>query len=116
MQALDEACSAVGGQGELAARLSSRGPRVTPQAISYWRRSGVIPADRGGAIEHESGVRAEALCPQVEWIRDAEGVLEGYRPPMVPVRVPRKAKARKAARKVGLNVHRRAPALRSRRP
>jgi DNA-binding transcriptional regulator YdaS (Cro superfamily) len=68
----------------LAAALAPYGEKITPQAIYKWRDAGV-PRDRAPLIEDASGgrLRAEDICPSVEWERDKGGNLTGYRVPVV---------------------------------
>lgn len=98
MEALDAACDHAGGQASLAEQLTAMGARVTSPAISDWRRRGVIPEDRGAPIESLTGIRADELCPQVEWLRENDAIVS-YRPWPVLVGVattPQKQRRRRA--------------------
>lgn len=101
MEALDAACQAVDGQANLASRLSELGPRVTSQAISDWRRRGMVPVERGEPIESMTGVRADELCPNVEWLRDKAGRIVEYRPAAVKIDRTRPASPKKKKRSHG---------------
>jgi transcriptional regulator with XRE-family HTH domain len=54
----------IGGAAELARRLG-----VTGQAVSQWKRSGVVPLTRAAAIEQlfAGAVSRKELCPEFPW-------------------------------------------------
>jgi DNA-binding transcriptional regulator YdaS (Cro superfamily) len=60
--ALDRAVQAAGGFGALAGRIG-----VAASAPSMWRQRGRVPAEHCPAIERETGIRCEALRPDVPW-------------------------------------------------
>lgn len=62
MVALDEAITAAGGVGALAARI-----QVAASAPSMWKQRGRVPAEHCPAIERETQVRCERLRPDVAW-------------------------------------------------
>lgn len=97
MEALDAACDRAGSQSALAESLTSTFEgTVTSQGISDWRRRGIVPESRGAQIEFLTGIRAEILCPQVEWIRE-DGRITCYRPWPVQVSTPDDAQRRRGA-------------------
>ena len=59
---LEEAITAAGGVGALAARIG-----VAPSAPSMWKQRGRVPAEHCPSIERETGVRCERLRPDVAW-------------------------------------------------
>lgn len=63
MRALDEAVEKAGGPSALAAKI---GCKSTSTPIN-WRTRGYVPAEWCPAIERETGVRCERLCPSVDW-------------------------------------------------
>lgn len=62
MRALDEAITAAGGVGALAARIG-----VPISSPSMWRKRKSVPAEYCPAIERETGVKCERLRPGVAW-------------------------------------------------
>ncbi|WP_234197111.1 transcriptional regulator [Pseudacidovorax sp. NFM-22] len=62
LAALDDAIKAAGGVGALAERIGA-----AASAPSMWRKRGRVPAEHCPAIERETGVRCEALRPDVAW-------------------------------------------------
>ena len=63
MNAINDAIAKIGGVPEFAKRLA-----VSPQAVFFWRTGQrKIPADRCPDIERLTGVRCEALRPDVAW-------------------------------------------------
>jgi len=63
-----------GGQAALARLLE-----VSPQAVNQWCRGlRQIPEKHCPAIEAATGVRCEAMRPDVVWTRDTAGVVTGY--------------------------------------
>lgn len=62
MQALEDAITAAGGVGALAARIG-----VAPSSPSMWRKRRNVPAEHCPAIERETGVACERLNPRVAW-------------------------------------------------
>lgn len=72
MNPIDRAVQAIGTQAELARVLG-----VLPQHVNNWRQRG-IPAARCPAIEAATGIRCEELRPDVNWTRDAAGVVTGH--------------------------------------
>lgn len=49
--------------------------RVTKQAVAHWR---IVPEDRCHFVEAATGLRCEALRPDVQWVRDSAGMVTGY--------------------------------------
>lgn len=74
---LDAAIAAKGGVTALAVALG-----VGQSVVSNWRMRGSVPAEQCAAIEAATGSRVEALRPDLDWQRDAAGVVTGY---LVPV-------------------------------
>jgi DNA-binding transcriptional regulator YdaS (Cro superfamily) len=62
MKPLLRAVKKAGGYGELARLLG-----VAPSLPSMWRQRNNVPAEYCPAIERETGVRCEALRPDVPW-------------------------------------------------
>ena len=63
MKPLDKALEIIGGPAKLAAALG-----VTVQAVCFWREERRrLPADHCPTIERITGVRCEALRPDVDW-------------------------------------------------
>ncbi len=62
MEALHEAVKRAGGYGKLAARIG-----VSISAPSNWNQRKNVPAEHCPAIERETGVRCEALRPDIPW-------------------------------------------------
>lgn len=81
---IQRAADQVGGQSELARRLSETGKSITPQGVGLWCRTGLVPVDRAHEVEHatDGSVRVEELCPHVEWQRDEGGQITGYVTPV----------------------------------
>lgn len=73
MKALTEAIEAAGGVSKLAALLGAR-----QSVVSNWRAREQVPADQCPAVEAATGVRCEALRPDLTWQRDPEGRVTGY--------------------------------------
>lgn len=76
---LHRAIALMGGQADAAAKL-----QCSPGLIWQWlngRRP--LAIDWAPKIEAASGVRADELLPGVDWTRDANGVIDGYRVPLV---------------------------------
>lgn len=59
------AADAVGGQSALARLLSTDGRTLTPQAVGYWCRSGVMPAERVLRVEELTGISRHDLRPDI---------------------------------------------------
>ena len=60
------AAEAVGGQSELARRLSLQsGRKLTPQAVGHWCRSGHVPAERVLDVEQVTGTSRHRLRPDL---------------------------------------------------
>lgn len=62
MTALDEAIAKADGVKNLAERIG-----VGQSTVSMWKARGRVPAENCPAIERETGVRCERLCPGVPW-------------------------------------------------
>lgn len=62
MQALDDAIAICKGVSVLADRIG-----VAQSTVSMWKARGRVPAENCPAIERETGVRCERLCPGVPW-------------------------------------------------
>ena len=71
-EALDEAIRRAGGLTALGGYCGA-----IRQSVAQWRENGV-PIDRVAQIERGTGVRAELLRPDVEWVR-TKGRLTHYR-------------------------------------
>lgn len=72
MNPIDRAIEAIGSQAALARALD-----VLSQHITNWRERG-IPAARCPAIEAATGVPCEQLRADLQWTRDANGVVTGH--------------------------------------
>lgn len=70
MEALNEAIAVAGTARALAQRIG-----VVQSAVTNWRMRRKVPAEHCPAIERETGVSAERLCPAVDW-----AVIRGKRP------------------------------------
>jgi DNA-binding transcriptional regulator YdaS (Cro superfamily) len=57
-----KAVEGCGGPAKLAAALTERGIKITPQAISQWKR---VPADRAILVEVITGISRHELRPDV---------------------------------------------------
>ena len=66
--ALNEAISIAGSQRALADRITKPGLNVGQSTVSNWIARGVVPADYCPAIERETGVKCERLCPATDWV------------------------------------------------
>lgn len=62
-------CRMVGGQANLARRVTEAGTKVTAQAVYKWIKAGRVPADKAPLVERISNqtVTREALCPDFPW-------------------------------------------------
>lgn len=81
--AVDLACQHAGiSRSELSRRLGE-----FPQTIEHWRTRG-IPGDKCPAVAAATGVQVEHLRPDLNWQRDASGVVVGY---LIPVSQPAQA-------------------------
>jgi DNA-binding transcriptional regulator YdaS (Cro superfamily) len=72
--AIKKAVKVAGGQTALARKLG-----VTQGLVWQWlNHADSDPLNFAPAIEQETGVKCEELCPQVAWQRDPSGRITGY--------------------------------------
>lgn len=64
--ALELACEAAQGSSRLAQLLTARGRKVSKASISRWKKERV-PAEACPDIEALTGIKCEALRPDVHW-------------------------------------------------
>lgn len=73
MDALLLAIKSAGGVSKLAAALG-----VGQNVVSNWKKRGKVPAARCPHIEAATLIRCEDLRPDLDWMRDSDGVVTGY--------------------------------------
>lgn len=66
---IEMVCREIGGQVELARRITEAGSPVSPQAVHKWVKKNRTPADKAVIIENlmDGKVCAEQLCPKFPW-------------------------------------------------
>lgn len=73
MDALELAITSAGGVTKLAEALG-----VSQSVVSNWKARGQVPAERCPYIEAVTTVTCEQLRPDLQWLRNDEGVVTGY--------------------------------------
>ena len=77
--ALERAIAIAGGQSALARAISDGTGRVKQGHVWGWlNRDLKVPAEYCYAIERATGVICEDLRPDLDWIREDDGVVTGY--------------------------------------
>lgn len=82
---MHEAVRKAGGQTALAKLLSVGERKVSQGHVWAWLKRKNPPEDLCPAIEIATGVTCERLRPDVEWVRDQEGLVTGYHVPVRPL-------------------------------